>query len=388
MKLKLSILLIVALIFFFGCGGKGPLSPEISSDDEIQAEQPSQELSKLGFFHRGVVRVMTRNIYIGAKIDAETLQGLTPAEIPALINEKLAILQQTNFIRRARLLAKEIAWSRPHLIGLQEVALFKLPNGVELDYLDILLKWLKLYGQNYQVAGINNNLHLDSSLFPGAPDLQITDRDVVLVRNGVQVLEAHTTDYQNVYTFNLGGLPIPVLRGFVSVKARVGSKTYRFVTTHLETSSASVAVQQAQAAELVDALAGETHPIILTGDYNSDATAISAPTYQFLTNDAGYVDVWTQNLLPGNNTNPEGLTDSHEENLQNTDFTLTRRVDLILVRNGENDEIGPVFAWTVGDELRDRTLFPPRIWPSDHAGVVARLKIPVFGNNVFVTANE
>ena len=46
--------------------------------------------------------------------------------------------------------------------------------------------------------------------------------------------------------------------------------------------------------------------------------------------------------------------------------------------------IGPVFAYVVGDELNDRFYFAydglnPWLWPSDHAGVVALLRIPVLG---------
>ena len=40
--------------------------------------------------------------------------------------------------------------------------------------------------------------------------------------------------------------------------------------------------------------------------------------------------------------------------------------------------IGPVFAWVVGDELKDRIwveAFQEFIWPSDHGGVVARLSL-------------
>ncbi len=44
--------------------------------------------------------------------------------------------------------------------------------------------------------------------------------------------------------------------------------------------------------------------------------------------------------------------------------------------------IGPVFACVIGDELDDRILNPndgTLLWPSDHAGVVALLRIPVLG---------
>jgi hypothetical protein len=57
---------------------------------------------------------------------------------------------------------------------------------------------------------------------------------------------------------------------------------------------------------------------------------------------------------------------------------LEKRIDLIFARSNiwyNNWQIiGPVFAIVVGDNPEDMT--PTGLWPSDHAGVVARLCIP------------
>ena len=103
-------------------------------------------------------------------------------------------------------------------------------------------------------------------------------------------------------------------------------------------------------------------------------------TYQFIV-DSGFVDVWTRNLLWWNEM---GYTSGFEADLLNGPWlddpndTLEKRIDLIFVRSNvwyNNWQfIGPVFAVVVGDNPHDMT--PTGLWPSDHAGVVARLTIP------------
>ncbi|MEJ2104624.1 MAG: hypothetical protein P8X47_08615, partial [Ignavibacteriaceae bacterium] len=75
-------------------------------------------------------------------------------------------------------------------------------------------------------------------------------------------------------------------------------------------------------------------------------------------------------------------TASHDPDLRNTTVKLDHRIDFIMVRSNvwlfNRQVIGPVLAFVVGDELRDMT--PSGLWPSDHAGVIARLQIPL-GHN-------
>jgi hypothetical protein len=56
--------------------------------------------------------------------------------------------------------------------------------------------------------------------------------------------------------------------------------------------------------------------------------------------------------------------------LRNPSPTLTKRVDLVLTRGG----FETVSADVLGEEPGDRT--PSGLWPSDHAGVVATLRLP------------
>ena len=120
---------------------------------------------------------------------------------------------------------------------------------------------------------------------------------------------------------------------------------------------------------------GRSVPILL-GDLNT--VAPTGETYRLL-RAVGYGDAWTRNLLVSEGS---GFTCCHDADLRNEEVKLDRRIDLVMVRNvggflrgRRGRRIGPVFAFVVGDELDDRT--PSGLWPSDHAGVVAQLKIPV-----------
>jgi hypothetical protein len=94
----------------------------------------------------------------------------------------------------------------------------------------------------------------------------------------------------------------------------------------------------------------------------------------------GYVDAWTRNLV---RPRIPGYTSGHDSNLRNVTVDLDERIDLIMIRTRWSANglpiIGPVFSYVIGDELGDRLLFPDGtlIWPSDHAGVVALLHIPI-----------
>ena len=113
--------------------------------------------------------------------------------------------------------------------------------------------------------------------------------------------------------------------------------------------------------------AGNTSlPVIFVGDFNVFADASSHatfPTYQRFIN-AGFVDAWKSKYpsLPG-------FTCCQAPDVLNTASLLSHRVDLVLLRGNiavENIKV-------IGDTFGDRT--PSLLWPSDHAGVVATLKI-------------
>src|SRR5262245_40410122 len=65
--------------------------------------------------------VMTRNLYLGASLDAAVIAD-TPLEFVIAVATSYGTVQFTDFPARAEALADEIAESDPDLVGLQEVA--------------------------------------------------------------------------------------------------------------------------------------------------------------------------------------------------------------------------------------------------------------------------
>jgi len=373
------------LFFFTSCTEKSPLSPNA---EEIGSVETQQFLK--GGKGGAQVDVMTWNVYVGANVDI-VLGATSLFDLSLKVAAAYDTLFLTNFPERAQTIAGYVAQKKPHLIGLQEVSLIQrfssLPPGPgtlveQLDYLQILLDALAARGLNYVVANSINNIDIVVPRLvnggPGVDYVRLRDSDVILARHDVEVSNPAAANYIATLPVPIPGLPpIVIPRGYVAVNAKVGQKTYRFVNTHLE--AFSVLVREPQALELIGTLAGETLPIILVGDFNTPAPTSSnpngGPTYQdFVDPNAGYVDVWPHNLV---GSEGDGFTAPHDSDLRNENINLTQRIDLIFVRNqgdpaGQN-EIGPVQAIVVGDEFNERTA--SGLWPSDHAGIIAKLHI-------------
>ena len=149
--------------------------------------------------------------------------------VPQAVNDIHTIIQQTDFPERAEAIADQIMAQEPHVIGLQEVSLLRTqfpgnalaPDGsgilflgdfpidprftfktdaehVEYDYLQILLDALAARGLHYvAVEGATATnadvefpaIEFDDACNPiGFPtDVRLTDRDVMLVRAGLEV---------------------------------------------------------------------------------------------------------------------------------------------------------------------------------------------------------
>ena len=81
---------------------------------------------------------------------------------------------------------------------------------------------------------------------------------------------------------------------------------------------------------------------------------------------AGYLDVWYLIFWPR-----DGFTSDFDEFVSDPDAELTERIDLVLVKPQDN-EILRAAGMTTGDKPFSMT--PSGLWPSDHAGVVMRIK--------------
>lgn len=336
------------------------------------------------------VTVLSRNLYLGSDL-APVLGATTPQGVVAGASQIWATVNATNFPARAGALAREIAATRPALIGLQEVTMYRVQvpsdqlgpaptpaTQVRFDFLTILLDSLAARGLDYRVAsGVQNiDIELPAFVAPGVlGDVRLTDRDVILARGDVATSDSRGSQFAAKVPIRVGGANGPVItipRGWTSVVADVDGRTLRFANTHLELGGASAPVQVAQGRELLAILAAEWLPTVLVGDLNSDALGTSTPTYVEV-RAAGFQDAWSQ-ARPGE----PGLTCCHAERLDNATATFDERIDFVLFRD---PKLGPargsfdaLAADVLGEEPADRT--PSGLWPSDHAGVVATLRVP------------
>jgi endonuclease/exonuclease/phosphatase family metal-dependent hydrolase len=184
------------------------------------------------------------------------------------------------------------------------------------------------------------------------------DGDRILVANN------HAQHYlTNLVTPTAIG-PITLPRGWASIDVTIDNRSFRFVSTHLDTTAA---VQLAQVKELILAAGSTTLPVVFSGDFNATADTGLDPTfatYQTVIN-AGFTEAWPQKRAPD-----PGFTCCQAPNLLNTTSLLNHRIDLILLRGA----FGIADIHLIGNKPADRTA--SGLWPSDHAGVVATLRIP------------
>jgi endonuclease/exonuclease/phosphatase family metal-dependent hydrolase len=155
------------------------------------------------------------------------------------------------------------------------------------------------------------------------------------------------------------GLPVTVLRGWASADIDVGGRTLRVVNTHFETQPHQH-IQRAQCEELLRLLSPVRAPLVVMGDFNSDALGGDTRSYATLVS-SGLVDAWSAVRAD------RGCTCCHSADLRDPDPTLTKRIDHVLVR-GAVEVLG---AWVVGADSRTES----GLWASDHAAVVADLGI-------------
>jgi endonuclease/exonuclease/phosphatase family metal-dependent hydrolase len=330
---------------------------------------------------------MTRNLYVGAAIEEIFSPDLPPDELPFKAAELFGKILATDFEERAAAIAEEVADKQPHVIGLQEVSLFRLQSPSDavlggeapatepvIDFLAILLDALEARGLAYEVASSVENFDAEVPMFypeAGAlpfADIRLTDYDVILARSDVAYAEATGANYAVNLPVEVAGQALELERGWTSIQATVRGFTFRFVNTHLEPADFSSEVQVAQAAELLGILSAETTPTVLVGDLNSSPDGTPTPAARsFL--EAGFQDAWAPK--------GGGSTCCQEPSLRSSVSTLEKRFDLVFLRGFqlfEPDVRGSVHATMVGALKSDRT--PSGLWPSDHAGVVANVQLP------------
>jgi hypothetical protein len=313
------------------------------------------------------VRVATYNLYIGADLsllfDVSDLTGLAE-QVQAVRRQ----LEATRFPERATALAALLARERPHLVGLQEVSRWTVApiaadgslgdEQVLVDFLPVLLGALDEAGCPFDAHVVNENF-AGAMPVSGSEWMSLVGANVTLVRRdaGVVVLDGATGEFTAGHEVVTGidGVAFPIVRSWGSVDVRIDGTALRFVNTHTEAYDA--AVRDAQRDELI-ALCGEVAtPVVLVGDFNATPDEVGVP--------APWVDAWSQ----ADGTDGTGATVGQAADLANEKSKLRARIDYVFVRDAR-----AVGCRRVGHEAGDRSE-PHRLWPSDHAGVVADLDV-------------
>jgi hypothetical protein len=197
----------------------------------------------------------------------------------------------------------------------------------------------------------------------------MTDRDVILAKHSITTFNPAGAQYAAKVTIPLGGAggpPVVIPRAWTSVDVKFHGETFRFFNTHLEVESGAFGpLQVAQGNEVIAILNASPYPVVAVGDYNSPTDGSATPTYANLIG-AGYVDVW-----PLVTIGDPGFTAGISADLLGPASALRTRIDLALFKGN----ITPVSAYLLGNRESDRT--PSGLMPSDHAGVVATVRLGV-----------
>jgi endonuclease/exonuclease/phosphatase family metal-dependent hydrolase len=255
------------------------------------------------------VNVMTRNLYLGADL-TPAIESKSTSEFIEANGAILRQVEATNFPVRAKGLAKEILEKEPDLVGMQEVALWRIAppslgpvfsgkpeaTTVKYDFLKLLLAQLNRKKTLYKPAVVEQEFDFeapaDANGVPGdGPgggtgvlanaeiNGRLTMRDVILKRlhSGVKTTNPKGGHYAHLLVVKVAGSKeVTVTRGWTSIDATVrGSRKLHFVNTHLEAFDNEAeypSIRAQQASELVAPGGPATSrlPVVLVGDLNSD----------------------------------------------------------------------------------------------------------------------
>jgi endonuclease/exonuclease/phosphatase family metal-dependent hydrolase len=339
---------------------------------------------------RPKITVMTRNVFLGADLGP----AIGASTIPEAVDGAGVIwneFRSTRFRDRAAPLAREIKRSKADLVGLQEVALWRMQTPSDIggppinpsatpatdvvqNFLGILRRELRRVDARYRVVVVQKEfdaelpVDVDGSDATGGAfgadfDARLTMRDVILVRRGSALKLGNTRrgHFETRYEPNVGGITIPVDRGWTSVEARLKGKRFRFVNTHLE-AFGDPEIREAQARELAAGPLDTSKQLILVGDLNSGVERHNEPEQPG--------DDLAFRALAGFGMKDRGAVQSCcYDSLFDPNAVFDHTVDHVLTKPG----LRRLRAFVTGDDADERTA--SGLWPSDHGGVVSTLRL-------------
>lgn len=327
------------------------------------------------------VRVMTRNMDAGTDLNYLVAADTGPGFLAGLLTT-VAEVDASNPPARATQLAAEIAAAEPDLIALQEATLWSIEQGGQTrvyDQLELLQTALDDAGQHYRIA-VRQVLADIPVNIPGLVSIRFTDQNAIMVRTDLppghlDVLGTETHLFENFLVFPTPiGVSIPFPNGWLAVDLKIRGARFKFANTHLlspvpgDFFQATAGIQVQQADELLDGLSSTSLPVVLAGDFNSDAEVPQqgpdrTPTAGVISG-AGYQDAW--HLLHPADTGytwPLFLEDQPPPNF-NLPADPVERIDLIFSH-------GP----TPLSAERTGTGRGQDVFASDHAGVVVNFSL-------------
>jgi endonuclease/exonuclease/phosphatase (EEP) superfamily protein YafD len=333
------------------------------------------------------VTVMTYNVFQGTEL-SHTLTAKSASALPAAVAADYTNVIKSKIPARARAIAAEIKAHGPALVGLQEAVLWRTqsppPNQlvaipgtattVSYDFVKLLVRALARLGLHYRAVAITDNIDAQvNASFPNGRRMAVryTDRVAILARSGVRISHVREVNFNTHDNVDLLGAKVPVPDGYAAVDALIGGRTIRFITSHLDglNDANSNTIRAAEAKEVLDGPAHTGLPVVFTCDCNATP---GSPVHRELTA-VGLRDKW--HAL---NPHQRGLTCCHRKSPRDleTDVAdphprqgIVERLDYIW----SSHKFTVLSEHTVGLNRADRTKTRPRLWPSDHLGLVAEL---------------
>ena len=193
-------------------------------------------------------------------------------------------------------------------------------------------------------------------------DLRLTLGNAVLIRTGKTAKVHLVKGLKGVFTDQISvplkdGQTVKLNRGYAGLDGKVAGRKFRFLAPHGEAYSDAVTTKQFKQL-LKTAARSRKVPTIIAGDFNSDPGASGARAGGYkATIDGGFHDTGTR-----------AGTCCQDENLLNSTSKLSQWIDHIVVR----PRATVLSRRVVGNRAADRI---GGLWPSDHAGVVARIRL-------------
>lgn len=324
------------------------------------------------------IKTMSRNLYLGADLTPLILAP-TQEEFRQRATEVFQQVRRTDFPERAKTLADSIVETRPDVIGLQEVATWRrTPKGesdgdatpakrVVFNFMGSLRDELRARGENYRVVERQREADIEGPTSRDY-DVRLTQSDAILVRqdSDVRVRATRSENYdQNLVVPTVYG-PVESTRGWTAADLHVGRNRnrVRFVNTHLEAFSSAIRTAQAEELTEIPGALDTRKQTVLVGDLNSDPeqSPDNAAAYEVFTQD-GFSDVVLRT------TNKPARTCCFNAEVDDPQRDFSSRIDHVLFRNG----VVPESSRRTGIRQRERTA--SGLWPSDHAGVIGRLRV-------------